>query len=324
MPRGADQPEYLRMFGYDPSWFGVSVLFMLAGWLALRSLQRHGSPWKFLISRIGRNLPLLAVFAASVPLILFPLFGTPPEPGVSRLSQHLSYFAKVVSCFDPNQVTPGLLDNALYMCIIQGGLWTFRWGLIAYIATAVLWKVGAFRHRNLILLYLTSAIVSYVGLMMYGIENPTPTLAFLATGIRLGFAFLVGMCAFTFRDKLPKNFYIPAGLLTATLLQYFILPWTPMIEVTASLALGYLAFVGFISSRPAPGWVRKLPDLSLGLYVFNWPIAQLVLLSIPSLAPLALFAISFPLTVALSVFLWMLFSRKINMRLNKYTRLSSS
>lgn len=326
MPRGQDMPEYLRMFGYDPSWYGIAVLFMMSGWLALRSLERHGSALKFLISRLGRNLPILVIFAASVPLILFPLFATPVDAGTSRVDQHLQYFLKVVSCVDPNTLTPGLLDNALYMCIIQGGLWTFRWGMIAFLATALLWVIGGLRDRRLLLLYTITCLVSYVGLVTYGVETPDhpPLLEFVATGLRLALMYLGGMCAYAYRHKLMRSLLIPAGLLAATLVQYFMLPWTPLLEVFASVSLGYLAYLGVTSERVAPNWVKKMPDLSLGLYVLNWPAAQLVLLNMPGISPLALFGASFSLSALLAFVLWTLVSRKINVKLSTLTGLRTA
>jgi peptidoglycan/LPS O-acetylase OafA/YrhL len=324
LPRGPQSPEYLRMFGYDPSWYGISVIFMMTGWLAMRSLDRHGSALKFLASRIGRNLPLLAVFAAMVPLVFFPLFGVSPEPGTSRLNQHLSYFAKVVSCVDPSTLTPGLLDNALYMCLIQGGLWTFRWGLVAFLATALLWATGILKNRYLLLTMTIVALAMYGAAVLYNIRYNSEMIGFATPGLKLGWAYLVGASAFAFREKLGRALLVPAGLFAATLLQYLLLPWTPGIEITATLALGYLAYFGMTSTREMPVGIKRIPDISLGLYVFNWPMAQIILLTIPGLSPLGLFAVSFPLTVLLSLTLWAVINNRTNRRLDQITGLSTA
>lgn len=309
MPKGPEYPELLRMFGYDPSWYGISVLFMMSGWLALRSLKRHGSALKFLSTRIGRNMPILVVFAALVPLVFYPLFGVSPEPGVSRLQQHLAYFVRVVSCVDPNTLTPGLLDNAIYMCLIQGGLWTFRWGMVAFVATAILWAMGGLKSDRILLVCTGLTLAAYVIAVMFGISNSSPLIEFAVPGLRLGLAYLLGMTAYAFRHKLGHNLMVPAGLFSLTIFQYFALPWTPMIEITATLAIGYLAYFGVTSLRTTPGIVKKMPDLSIGLYVLNWPIAQISLLMIPTLGSLSLFAVSFPLTVLISWGLWALITR---------------
>jgi len=324
LPRGPESAEYLRMFGYDPSWYGISVIFMITGWLSMRSLTRHGSYVKFLASRLGRNLPLLVVFAAMVPLVLFPLFGVAAEPGTSRLEQHLSYFFKVVSCVDPSTLTPGLLDNALYMCLIQGGLWTFRWGMVAFIATAVMWASGALKNRRLLGVLTLITIAIYTVSVLYSTKQESAFLQFAIPGLKLGWAYLVGMCAFAYREKLGRILWVPIALLFATIIQYFLLPWTPGIEISATFALGYLAYFGMTSKRQVPALMKQLPDLSLGLYVFNWPVAQIVLLLIPALSPLGLFAVSFPVAVALSMGFWIVLNRRTNAKMDRVSGLATA
>jgi len=315
MPRGPGSDEYLHTFGYDPSWYGISVIFMISGFLALRSLHRHGSSLKFLGSRIGRNLPILAIFAALVILVLFPLFGVPPDAGTSRLEQHFAYFTKVVSCFKPDELTPGLLDGALYVCVIQGGLWTLRWGLIAFVVTAVLWALGALRNPRILAVMSFGLTMVYAALLGYGINNPTPALEFLATGLRLGWPFMLGMCLFVYQGKLPRSGLIPAGFIGLAALQYYLLPWTPFIEISAVLGFSYLTFMAMTNKAETPEWLKKLPDLSLGLFVFNWPMSQIVLLLVPTLMPYSLFALSFPPTVILSAICWALISKNTNAKI---------
>lgn len=321
MPRGPGNPEYFNMFGYDPSWYGIQIIFMISGFLALRSLHKHGSALKFLLSRTVRNVPALAVFAMLVILVLFPLFGMPMAGDETRIGQHLIYFMKVVTCVDPGGLTPGLLDNALYMCVVQGGIWTFRWGLIAFIATAILWTIGGLRSPK-ILAFLTLGITMlYAAVVVYGIQNPNIAygqfIEFAVVGLRLGWMYMVGMCLFAFRARLWRSLAIPFGLLALAAVQYVFLPWTPFIEICAELGLGYLVFLAMTSKVEIPTKIANLPDLSLGLYLYNWPAAQITLLLLPALTPYALFAVSFPITVFLSYATWLLISRKINFRFSE-------
>lgn len=324
MPRGPEKAEYLRMFGYDPSWYGISVIFMMTGFLSLRSLRRHNSPLKFLFSRFGRNIPTLLIFALIVILAIFPIFAVAPEAGTSRLDQHLQYLVSVISCVNPGTLTPGLLDNALYTCVIQGGLWTFRWGAIAFIGTALLWGIGILRH-NKIIAYLTIALtISFIVLMVYASKTPDihPVLNFIITGLHLGWAYMFGMCLYAYGARLPRTYLIPLSLIGFAALHFYLIAWTPLIEISMELGLGYLCYLGITSKRPAPQWVRATPDISLGLYMFNWPATQITLLLIPTLTPLPLFAIAFPVTVLISLCVWGLVSRKINIKLAQKLALS--
>lgn len=324
MPRGPSYPEYLRTFGYDPSWYGIAIIFMISGFLALQSLQRHGSALKFLGSRLFRNLPVLALFAALVILIVFPLFGVPTGEDATRTVQHMHYFIKVVSCFNPNTLTPGLLDNALYMCIIQGGLWTFRWGLIAFVGTAILWAAGGLRDPRILLIVTLGTIITYAALLVHSITHAGPVIEFSIIGLRLAWAYVAGMCAYAYRDRLPRTLLIPAVGIGLAAFQYYILPWTPFLEITAELAFGYLVFLGITHVSTPPLWAQKIPDLSLGLYIFNWPASQLILLMIPSLSPLGLFAFSLPATFLCAYCAWAIVSRPINFSMERRFKLHTT
>jgi len=328
MPRGPQSAEYLGMFGYDPSWYGIQMIFMTSGFLALRSLQKHGSGLKLLASRLARNAPTVIIFALIVIAILFPLFSAPLAAGETRLGQHLLYFLKVVLCIEPNIITPGLLDNALYMCVIQGGLWTFRWGLIAFIATAVLWAVGGLRNPRLLAFLSLGMTLIYAAVVGYAVANPQASdnamLQAALVGLRLGWAYVAGMCLFAYKARLRRSLVIPAGILAIAAIQFYLLRWTPFIEITATLGFGYLVFLVMTSPMPVPGFLRRLPDLSLGLYVYNWPAAQITLMLLPSLTPYPLFAISFPVTMLLSYLTWVLVSRKINVGVRNRLALQSA
>ncbi len=328
MPRGPASAEYLNLFGYDPSWYGIQMIFMISGFLALRSLQRHGSAFKLLASRIARNAPTVIVFALLVVLVLFPLFGVPNHASENRLGQHLQYFIWVITCLEPNKLTPGLLDNALYMCVIQGGLWTFRWGLIAFIATSVLWAIGGLRNSIILAILTLGVTLVYAAVVVYMVANPQDAdngiLQAVIVGLRLGWAYLAGMCLYAYRQRLRRSMFIPAGLLAMAALQFYVLRWTPFIEISATLGFGYLVFMVMTSRAPLPVFLRRIPDLSLGLYVYNWPTAQITLLLIPSLTPVPLFAIAFPITIALSYLTWVLVSRKINLGVGKRLEIQSA
>ncbi len=320
MPYGPGSAEYFKLFGYEPSWYGIQLIFMISGFLALRSLQRHGSAIKFLISRAVRNIPTLIVFTGILIMVLYPFFAVPIAEGETRFAQHIAYIFQVITCVNPNALTPGLLDNALYMCAIQGGLWTFKWGVIAFIVTAILWVIGGLRDRRFMALLTIGVTMLYAAFVALDVNNSgvvnEQILEFALLGFRLGWMYLVGMCMYAFKDVLSRSVAIPIALLMLAGMQFMLLPWTPFIEISADLGFGYLVFLAITSRIAVPITLARLPDLSLGLYVFNWPTTQITLLVMPSLTPYPLFAVSFPITVLLSYTTWLVVSRKININLS--------
>ena len=319
MPIGPGNPEYGNMLGYDPSWFGIEILFLLSGFLAMRSLDRHGSGLKLLLSRIIRNTPQLVIFAIIVIFVLFPLLGN----GISlaKAEQHFSYFLKVVTCYDPDEITPGLLDNALYMCVIQGGIWTFRWGAIAFIGTALGWAIGALKNRYIVITLTLLMVILYGLSVMLMVKNPelaSNKLIELANiGLRLGWIYLAGMSLYYWWDKFPKTPILAIIFIGIATVQYIFLPWSVAIEISASFGFGLLALLAATSQVKAPKIIKKLPDLSLGLYIYTWPTSQIILLLIPELSSWQLIGLSLPATIIIAWLSWFLISRNTNLYAQK-------
>ncbi len=320
MPRGPGVAEYGRIFGYDPSWFGIEVLFFLSGFFAMRSLARHNSGKKLLLSRALRNIPALALFAIMVIFVLFPVFGAPANN--LRIGQHIGYFLSVVSCFNPGQITPGLLDNALYMCVINGGLWTFRWGAIAFIMTAIGWYFGVLKNKYIIAGLAVLSVCIYWLSVMSWVKNPALAdnsfFALINISSRLGWIYLAGMGVYAWSDKIPKTMLIPALLFAITFVQYKFLPWTAGISISASLGFGVLVLFLMTSQKPAPEFIRKIPDLSLGIYIYAWPVPQILLLIWPDLTPWGLIGLSLPMVILLALASWGFLSRPINKKALKF------
>lgn len=279
--------EVLRHLGYDPSWFGLQILFCLSGYLAVRSLTRHGSSLRYLSSRVLRNGPLLVAYTLAAVTVLYPIFCKTDASLAEETVKLTSYFFKTVLCIDPGARLPGLLDDAKYMCLIQGAIWTFRWGALAHIAMAIGWRFNILKSKYVLLALAVSSTVFY-GVAGYfaaknGLESTFPAFA----GIRLAYAFLAGTALYGWQDKLPKTGLKKAGMLVGLLsfaaVQYAYLPWTPAIEITGTLFWTYLAIVIIQTPMRVTAWMNNWPNIVLGLYLGNWGVSQTLLLMYPEL-----------------------------------------
>jgi len=309
LPQGPGNPEFLHHFGYDPSWLGVNVLFILAGFMAMRSLARETGGLKVLISRIVRIFPYLAAYALLIVLLVYPILGK-PAGSVADLFRHLGLYAiDVLACIDPGRKLPGLLDNSKYQCVIQGAIWTFRWGIIAYVGITITAKLGLLESRWKVLALAVAAVCGYVGIFSIQVWGAFPIPDSIQPAARLGAMFAIGMAIFTYRETLFRRHWLIPALLSAALIQYFLLPWTPLIEVFASVFWALTAFA-LMQTR----WAERLSPnkkqgLAIALYIFHWPIAQLILLSWPQTTPFGLIAISLPIVFAFSAALSFIVSK---------------
>jgi len=88
--------EVLRHLGYDPSWFGLQILFCLSGYLAVRSLTRHGSSLRYLTSRVLRTGPLLVAYTLAAITVIYPIFCTSTAPLAEEAVKLTRYFILTV------------------------------------------------------------------------------------------------------------------------------------------------------------------------------------------------------------------------------------
>ena len=277
--------EVLRHLGYDPSWFGLQILFCLSGYLAVRSLTRHGSSLRYLTSRALRNGPLLVAYTIAAITVIYPIFCKSNASLAEETIKLSKYFLKTVLCIDPGARLPGLLDDAKYMCLIQGAIWTFRWGVLAHIAMALGWRLNILKSKHTLLVLAIFSIILYGVTGFYAGHNDWEAVFPATAGLRLGYAFLAGAALYGWQDKLPKKGLFKLALLVALLslaaFQYAYLPWTPGIEIVGTFFWTYLAIVIIQTPMRVTTWMNNWPNIVLGLYLGNWPVSQTLIMMYP-------------------------------------------
>ena len=311
MARGPGTAEYGRIFGYDPSWHATNILFIFAGFFALKTLNRHGSALQMLKTRARRNLIPVAIFAVLVISVIFPLFGKPAASLGETLSRLGDYAFGLMTCTDPGALLPGLLDDALYMCSIQGAIWTLRWGAMAYLATALLWQIGVYRHKVWIYTFAGSALLAYmIGHQNYVVEWVVLKEQFyvMLAPLRLGAMFLVGTAAYSWASRkkvVALNTIIlgAAACFAIAVLNFIVLPWTPIIEVSS--AFGFTLMATALIKYVDQSKLKDMPirDLTIWIFLIHWPAAQLLLLAFPNTGSWALITMTLPVTLILAFLL---------------------
>lgn len=298
------QYEVLRHLGYDPSWFGLQILFCLSGYLAIRSLTRHGSSMRYLTSRILRNGPLLAAYTLAAVAIIYPIFCETDASTAQEIVKLTRYFFLTVLCIEPGAQLPGILDDAKYMCLVQGAIWTFRWGALAHIAMAIGWRLNILKSKNVLLALAIFSTIFYGIAGYFAAKNGLESSFTAFAGIRLGYAFLAGAALYGWQDKLPRTNLGKGGLLVALIsfaaLQYSYLPWTPAIEIAGTFFWTYLAIVIIQTPMRVTAWMNNWPNIVLGLYLGNWGVSQTLILIYPKLHGWPLIAISVILTTLIA------------------------
>lgn len=320
---GIANQEALAHLGYDPSWIGISLLFLWSGFLGMRSLDNHGSSLKYLQSRSLRNLPLLVFVTLVVILILYPVFGKVSESPLQTLKTIFVYFLGTVTCIRPGEPLEGLLDHAEYMCLVQGAIWTLKWGILAHVAMAIGNQISLFKDRRIVLSLSVLSVLFYIAITsIHFYVRPVNGDIILAS--QLAWPFLLGVSLYQYWEKLPKNpvtnLAVTAGFFILACGLYFtsILPWSKAIIV--SLTLGWIWLCVTLLKLPVHHlkFLNNWAPLTLAIYLINWPTAQILLLG-PSL-PLGVYM---ALTLSITLILAWAAHKLVSERSFRYARSQS-
>ena len=295
---GTDSREWGHHWGYDPSWYGVQLLFILSGFLAMRSMQQGRRIRDFFGSRIWSLWPALIAATFVTVAVIYPLMCSPTADVRMSVGDLAVYFFKTIFLIDPGGQMPGVLDDAKYACLIQGAIWTLRWGLVLHVGFLVGWKLGIMRRPRLLLGLCAGLVLAYIALVYIAVNNASvgAIVEPFVPGLRLGYAYLCGTVIFAWQHRLrltlPRTVIFAAcfaGLATANFLWG---PWSPAIEV---LGVGFwmTLCLGFLHN--APKFLRRCPRLAPVLYVSIWPAAQIVVALVPGLNQIGVIEISIAL-----------------------------
>ncbi len=288
---GAGGREPLSLLTRGQTYLGeisVDGFFAISGFLITASWLRSRTVWSYLSKRALRIYPGFLVVCA---LCAF-LFGPLGAGSASLYFHQLSalQFLRHALLLDKLALPASFRLNPV-PDQINGSLWTIKIEGECYLLVAALGLVGAFRRRAVPL-----------GLLLLGcaavlVETLVPTRHHVSETagehLRFFLFFLAGMVFFLYRDKIVYRFVLLLGALLILVAGASL----HALDAILTLPLTYLLmYAAFAPSGTLARFGQKR-DLSYGLYLYAWPIQQLlVLLGGKSLGPSLLFLVSLPLT----------------------------
>lgn len=279
-PKSGSYELLSSITGYYSQTVAVMFFFFLSGLLVTNSILQRQSTSHFLISRFFRIWPALVFVVLSVALVVGPI--------VTSLDS-ASYFSNQDTfLYIKNQVImntwnnrglgyfelPGVFVNNHYKGDVNVSLWTLAAEVYAY-----LFLVASF------MVFSKSRMIITIILLLIIIDSILPfrvIFTFLAIGNKdyslLPFCFSIGALLALYKERIIISSLLPIGFC----LFYFLLNNTvyrePLFYVSVFFLILYLATRQFV--------VRylKLPgDYSYGIYLWGWPIQQLLAYYFPNL-----------------------------------------
>ena len=263
---GRSEPIFFERMTFGS--LGVCIFFSLSGFLVSQSWVRDPHPGRFMARRLLRIWPGLFAVTAVCALVLGPLTSTLPAKEYFASGETWRYFK--ILLFNIKYELPGVFETNPFPRAVNGSLWTIplevKWYLVVLLA-GILWLM---RFRYLVLMFALS--FAFFCFAIYGVEKNPDRNYFWEYGL----FFLSGVCLSFFPSLFGRRsghafacFVIAAGIACA-----LARPWIGVLII-----LPYAAILFGLASTPVLRRAGGFGDLSYGLYIYAFPVQQLVIWS---------------------------------------------
>lgn len=286
----------------------VTSFFVLSGFLIARSWLQKPDIFSFFKKRVLRISPGIIVVTL-VTILVLGFFSTLPYQEYIVHRQTIRYLLNFF-LYPVHYNLPGIFQNNPFVYTVNGSLWSLAYEWTCYIMLAVLGRIGflSVQRHTLLFTYLGIGFLYYLGV---GKSTVILFTINISTFFSLALFFLAGTLFYRYADRITfrKRYALPCGVIFLSLLLY-----PPLSFVYAFVAPIVLAYVLFFISYNTPylnSFAVKTGDLSYGLYIYAFPVQQLIIsLSNNSLSVSALFAYSFLISFVLAYFSWHLVEKR--------------
>lgn len=290
-----------RLAGTSLGEMAVDVFFVISGFLISKSAMQRG--WvEYARARFMRIYPGLLVMLA-VAFVVTMAAGRLPAEEFAKSPDTLRYFGSNAVLFLGILYTlPGVFEGNPMASTINGSLWTLvievRLYLFLGLATFALRAAGAGERVFMVASLAFLAGSAFAAVHYFGTGAPE-------LYSRLVLMFAAGSALYHWRVPLGNQKGVAAcfvlaaaGLVIGQSTRFVYLAALPYLVMS-------LAFMPSALGRR----YNRVGDYSYGIYIYSFPIQQLVVHMAPGISAVALLAISLPLSIAAGAVSWHLIEK---------------
>jgi peptidoglycan/LPS O-acetylase OafA/YrhL len=259
------------------SHLGVATFFIISGYLITQSFISSNTWKSYLWKRILRLIPGLTIVLILCAFLLGPIL-TVLTLNDYFLSNETYKFLLSDLIYFKNYSLPGVFtDNPIKG--VNGSLWTLSYEFTLYILVMVGGFLGLLKKRYiLLLLWLIFFIVRIIlgdRFFWFNYASPFTLNLNVLFFFEWSFYFLSGMLFFLFKDKRILDWKVLVVLFIFYTV-FAVMKNSEVLNIMNYFFVPYL--VMFLSSIPGKlNNVSKLGDFSYGLYIYAFPIQQLLI-----------------------------------------------
>jgi peptidoglycan/LPS O-acetylase OafA/YrhL len=267
----------------------VDGFFLLSGYLIMQSWDAQPQAWPFLKKRMLRIYPGFVIATLVCAFAVGPLAAEPEtyfrELNVTALLANMTLLQKPAV----PQVFAGLPHAG-----INSSMWTISAEFTCYLGILILGVAGALVRRRTWLV---------LAVLVFAVGATARMSAETIPGMRLAMLFLSGGTYYLYRDRIRMHGGIAAGAAAFVILCMF--SWR-LSELAVTTVGGYALIYAASKRSGLLSQFNRLPDVSYGVYLYGWPIQNLLIWYNPTMSPWSLFALSVPCALLAGTISWYL------------------
>jgi peptidoglycan/LPS O-acetylase OafA/YrhL len=241
-------------------WLGVNIFFAISGYLNVQSVVDNPSWWRFLVRRARRIYP--ALVGLSVFCIALGLAVSTVSPDIFWARVPTFVLKNSAILFGLEHSLPGVFEGNPYPSAMNGSLWTLPSEIKLYIYLAII--AVAVRYRPVLFLVVLAAF--FVGLLIwFQVTTKSVETAYFS---QFAVVFLAG-ALFALVERIHG---IRAAVIVTMGLAAMVALTSPVVAMLPAIAFAAI----LVGKMQSPAWLRPPIDISYGVYLYAFPMQQLI------------------------------------------------
>jgi peptidoglycan/LPS O-acetylase OafA/YrhL len=268
--------------------YGVYTFFIISGFLLARSLAQDPSPVRFAINRTLRIYPGFIFCILVTALLLGPIGSSLAWREYSGSPGVFAYVTTALSCLCDTTL-PGVYayeEAGNLRTVVNGSLWSLSFEVLSYLLLVCFWLALRNTGAVAVALALLAAAAMAFPAVYASIPGVTYTLPYFAGGVLM--------------HSVQQHFGLKARVAALCAMGFVICAVFGLQRHAYAIFGAYL--VVFFGNRPNLGSVfaARVGDVSYGVYLFGWPVEQLVKQYTHTTSPWLLMSLACPIVLAVA------------------------